>query len=91
MKTDTIEETDVTTNLGKLYNVVLFNDEGHSMEEVAHQIIKATHCSPGKAMSIMLEAHKSGRAIVITCSLERAEHVESILAEIQLGTKIEEA
>lgn len=84
-------ETDVDTNLGKPYKVILFNDEDHDMLEVSDQIIKAIHCTPDRAAAIMLEAHKNGRAIVITASLERCEHVESILSEIQLGTKIEEA
>ena len=88
-KIGTVTTTDNTTSLGKPYNVILFNDMDHSMEEVAAQIIKSIHCDPGTAMKIMLEAHSTGRAIVITASLERCEHVEAILSEIRLGTKIE--
>ena len=90
-KTCTIEEVDVSTSLGKPYKVILFNDEHHEQFEVAAQIIQAIHCTPERAMQIMMEAHKSGRAIVITASLERCELVEEILSQIQLGTKIEEA
>ena len=84
-----VDEVKATTVLAPLYNVILFNDEGHDMVEVTAQIIKAIHCTPQRAAGIMLEAHKNGRAVVITCSLERAEHVEAILAEIRLGTAIE--
>ncbi|MBD3262171.1 MAG: ATP-dependent Clp protease adaptor ClpS [Candidatus Altiarchaeales archaeon] len=85
--------TEVTTdiNLGDPYNVVLFNDESHSMDEVANQIVKAIGGSIDNAVKIMMEAHEKGRAIVITTHKERAEHVASILEEIQLGVKVEPA
>jgi ATP-dependent Clp protease adapter protein ClpS len=79
------------TNLGRPHKVVLFNDETHSMDEVIAQIMKAISCNQSHATAIMLEAHKSGRAIVYTGHLERCEYVESVLAEIRLSTKIEEA
>jgi ATP-dependent Clp protease adaptor protein ClpS len=88
---DTLRKTGQRTALGKLYNVVLFNDEIHSMDEVRAQIDKAIHCGPARAEAIMLEAHVTGRAIVITANLERSEHVAAVLEEIRLGTKIEPA
>ena len=84
-------DTDVGNILGKPYNVVLFNDESHAMDEVVAQIMKATKCDAGRAASIMMEAHNMGRAIAFSGSRERCEHVESILAEIRLGTAIEQA
>lgn len=91
MATDTLKNTDIDIHIGKPYNVILFNDESHSMPEVVQQIIKAIHCDPAVAEGIMMEAHKSGRAIVYTGHLEKAELVSSILEEIRLGTKIEPA
>jgi ATP-dependent Clp protease adaptor protein ClpS len=90
---ETIEliDTSTTNLLGKPYNVIIFNDSEHSMIEVTAQIIKATHCSPGKAASIMAEAHTTGRAICFSGGLEKCELVEEILSEIRLGTKIEQA
>jgi ATP-dependent Clp protease adaptor protein ClpS len=84
-------DTDIGNILGKPYNVILFNDETHSMNEVVAQIMKATKCSAGKATEIMMEAHSMGRAIAFSGGLERCELVESILSEIKLGTKIEQA
>lgn len=83
--------TEVTTDisLGKPYNVVLFNDKHHGMDEVAAQIVKAIGGSVDNAINIMMEAHEKGRAIVITTHKERAEHVASVLEEIRLGVKIE--
>lgn len=87
----TLDQTSTSITLGTPHKVILFNDDQHSMDEVMAQIIKAIHCSPQKAHSIMMEAHKNGRAIVFTGSLERCEHVANVLEEIQLGTKIEPA
>jgi ATP-dependent Clp protease adapter protein ClpS len=87
----TLIESDTTTILGKPYNVILFNDDHHDMMEVISQIRKATGCDAMKATMIMMEAHNNGRAIAFSGGLERCEHVESILAEIRLGTKIEQA
>ena len=87
----TDEQFDVATDisLGKPHNVVLFNDTTHGMEEVAAQIIKAIKCDADKALAIMLQAHYSGRAIVITTHQEHAEQVASVLEEIRLGVKVE--
>jgi ATP-dependent Clp protease adapter protein ClpS len=84
-------ETFSGIGLGNPHNVILFNDDHHTMDEVANQIMKATSCGAEKAFMIMLEAHNNGRAIVFSGSLERCELVESILSEIRLGTKIEQA
>ena len=84
-------ETDTTTIIGKPYNVILFNDVNHTMEQVIAQVNKATGCGVPRAFQIMMEAHNTGRAIAFSGGIERCEHVESILAQIQLGTKIEQA
>ena len=86
----TIHLDTTTDNLfGMPHNVVLFNDENHSMPEVVTQIMKAISCNAGRAAQIMMEAHTQGRAIVFSGPLEKCELVESILAEIRLGTTIE--
>jgi ATP-dependent Clp protease adaptor protein ClpS len=89
--TITLKDTDIGIHTSKPYNVILFNDENHDMQEVANQIMKAINCTPERAANIMLEAHSTGRAIVFSGSLERCELVAQILEEIRLGTKIEPA
>jgi len=89
--TETKQTTSTDIVLGKPHNVVLFNDDHHDMGEVALQIIKAIRCDKGKALSLMMEAHLKGRAIVYTGGLEKCEQVETVLNEIRLGTKIEQA
>ena len=89
----TLESTEIDTNTTNLFgtphNVILFNDEAHSMDEVVLQLMKATRCDAGRATQIMMEAHNMGRAIAFTGPLERCEMVESVLAEIKLRTEIQ--
>lgn len=86
----TIDRPSTTMGLGANCNVILYNDEDHSMDEVAAQLMKATGCSMGNAMAIMLEAHNKGRAVAFSGHRERCEHVAAVLGEIGLGTDIEE-
>lgn len=86
----TAMDTTTALNLGQPYNVILFNDETHSMDEVVKQIDKAIH-DLARATEAMLEAHFKGRAVVWTGHKERAEHIASVLEEIRLGTKVEPA
>jgi len=85
----TITGTEI--NLGKPFNVILFNDENHSMDEVVSQIMKAAGHGVQTATSIMMEAHNAGRAVVWSGHRERCEHIASVLEEIRLGTKVEPA
>ena len=72
-----LDKVDTKNILGKLYKVVLFNDDDHSMEAVAAQIIKAIHCDETRALTIMLEAHKTGRAVVFTGPTRRLPQAAS--------------
>lgn len=87
----TLDEKKTIHLLGKPFNVILFNDDHHSMEEVVLQIVKATNMDPQAAYQIMMAAHSTGRAVVITAHQERCEHVAAVLEEIRLGTKVEPA
>ena len=88
VQTEKEKKIDTTNLLGKPHKVILFNDENHSMDEVAVQIIKAISCTREKALNIMLEAHKTGEAVCFTGSKERCELVAEILGQIQLTTDI---
>jgi len=80
-------------NLGQPHNVILFNDEVHSFDEVIGQIVRAIKCNPMYATSLANEAHRNGRAIVFTGNLERCELIDSILggAPANLRTMVEKA
>jgi ATP-dependent Clp protease adaptor protein ClpS len=55
------------------YNVILLNDEHHSMPFVMEVLIKALGCTKERAFEFMMEAHNSGRAVVWTAPKEVAE------------------
>ena len=55
------------------YNVILENDDHHSMEFVIEVLCKALGYSPERSFQFMLQAHTSGRAVVWTGPKEVAE------------------
>ena len=55
------------------YNVILLNDDDHSMQFVVDVLCKSLNCTVERAVLYMLEAHTSGRAVVWTAPKEVAE------------------
>ncbi len=70
------------------WRVLLFNDEVHTFEEVIGQIIKATGCPRGTAEDLTWTVHRQGKAQVYEGEFEECLKVESVLAEIDLATRI---
>jgi len=70
------------------FEVILHNDDEHSMEEVTLQIIRALGCSVARAKAIMFEAHLKGQARVIIAAESRALRVAAVLREIGLGVTV---
>jgi ATP-dependent Clp protease adapter protein ClpS len=73
------------------WQVVLFNDEVHSFDEVIFQLQKATGCSLERAFELTLRVHQKGKASVFFGTREKCERVASILERIGLGTQVEKA
>ncbi|MBI3805557.1 MAG: ATP-dependent Clp protease adaptor ClpS [Nitrospirae bacterium] len=71
------------------WNVILYNDDLHSFDEVILQVQKATGVALERAVEITLEAHLKGRAVCYTGLLERCEHVAAVLQQIGLTVEIE--
>jgi ATP-dependent Clp protease adaptor protein ClpS len=70
--------------------VILHNDDVNSMDYVVRCLIKSVDgVSLERATEIMLEAHTHGRALVVTCPLERAELYRDRLASFSLTVTIE--
>jgi ATP-dependent Clp protease adaptor protein ClpS len=69
--TETQEETH--TRRVPPYNVILENDDHHSMEFVVEVLCKALGCDVDRAVEYMLQAHHTGRAVVWTAPREVAE------------------
>jgi len=55
------------------FNVILENDDYHSMEFVIEVLRKVLRCPQQRAVRLTLEAHVSGRAVVWTGPKEVAE------------------
>jgi ATP-dependent Clp protease adaptor protein ClpS len=55
------------------YNVILENDDHHSMQFVADVLCKALGLTVERAIQYMFEAHTTGRAVVWTAPREVAE------------------
>ena len=55
------------------YNVILENDDHHSIEFVVDVLIKVFGCAMERAVQLMMEAHTGGRSIIWTGSREVAE------------------
>jgi ATP-dependent Clp protease adaptor protein ClpS len=55
------------------YHVILLNDDDHSFEYVIRMMKELFAHPEPKGFKIATEVHESGRAVVCTTSLERAE------------------
>jgi len=70
-KTEPREET--RTRRIPPYNVILENDDHHSMQFVIEVLSKVLGCALERAYQFMMEAHNSGRAVIWTGTREVAE------------------
>jgi ATP-dependent Clp protease adaptor protein ClpS len=74
------------------YAVILHNDDHHAMDYVVEALIKSVpSLTVEQAVNVMLEAHNTGQAVVITCPLEEAELYRDRIRSYGLGVTIEKA
>ncbi|MGI8552569.1 MAG: ATP-dependent Clp protease adaptor ClpS [Dehalococcoidia bacterium] len=74
------------------YSVILHNDDVNEMLYVVHSLLVCVpELGAEQATSIMVEAHINGKAVVITCPLERAELYRDRLRSRGLSATIERA
>lgn len=90
MSVETIEQRSTARKLAPQYRVLLHNDDFNSMEYVA-QVLMQTVASitQPQAVSIMMEAHNNGIALVIVCAQEHAEFYCETLKNHGLHSTIE--
>jgi ATP-dependent Clp protease adapter protein ClpS len=67
---------------------ILFNDEVHTFQEVAQQLVKAVRCSLEKGLAFANVVHHTGSAIVYRGPKERCEAVADVLEQIRLKTQV---
>jgi ATP-dependent Clp protease adaptor protein ClpS len=87
---ETVQKPSTVRKLAPRYRVLLHNDDFNPMEYVVQVLITTV---PGitqpQAVSIMMEAHTNGLALVITCALEHAEFYSETLNNHGLTSTIE--
>jgi len=87
---ETIEKRSTVRKLAPRYRVLLHNDDYNSMEYVVQTLMKTVpSVTQPQAVSIMMEAHTNGMALVITCAQEHAEFYCEILNNHGLSSTIE--
>lgn len=77
------------SRLGFGAKTILFNDEIHTFDEVALQLMKAIRCTYAQGLTLANEVHRKGQAVVYSGHLERCEAVAMILEEIRLKAVVE--
>jgi ATP-dependent Clp protease adaptor protein ClpS len=68
---------------------ILFNDDFHTFQEVATQLMKAIRCTHAQGMAYANTVHTTGSAVVYTGHIERCEAVAMVLQEIALKVTVE--
>jgi ATP-dependent Clp protease adaptor protein ClpS len=87
---ETIERKSTARKLAPRYRVLLHNDEFNSMEYVTEVLVQTVpSLTIPQAVSIMMEAHTNGIALVITCAQEHAEFYCETLKNHSLTSTIE--
>jgi ATP-dependent Clp protease adaptor protein ClpS len=87
---ETIERSSTIPKHAPRYRVLLHNDDFNSMEYVVEVLIKTVaSLTVPQAVSIMMEAHTNGIALVIICAQEHAEFYSETLKAHGLTSTIE--
>ncbi len=90
MSVETIEKRSTSRQLAPKYRVLLHNDDTNGMEYVVQVLMtNIPAMTEPKAVSIMMEAHNNGMALVIICELEHAEFYSELLQNHGLISSIE--
>ncbi|WP_089091550.1 ATP-dependent Clp protease adapter ClpS [Nodularia sp. NIES-3585] len=90
MSVETIEKRSTSRKLAPRYRVLIHNDDYNSMEHVVRSLLTTVpSLTQPQAVSIMMEAHTSGLALVITCAQEHAEFYCETLKSHGLSSTIE--
>ncbi|PSB01468.1 ATP-dependent Clp protease adapter ClpS [Merismopedia glauca] len=90
VETITIEKSSTSRKLAPRYRVLLHNDDFNPMEYVVQVLLTTVpNLTQPQAINIMMEAHHSGIALVITCALEHAEFYSETLKNHGLTSTIE--
>lgn len=92
MTVETVPKKDNTSQkkpkITRPWQVILYNDDIHTFDEVIRQVQKATGCSVLEATHITVEAHFKGKAVAYKGEFEECHRVANVLREIGLIVEI---
>ncbi len=90
MAVETLQKPETVRKLAPRYRVLLHNDDHNSMEHVVMSLMQTVPAlTQEQAVEIMMEAHLTGKALVITCALEPAEFYCEMLKSKGLSSSLE--
>lgn len=90
MSVETIQKPSTVRKIAPRYKVLLHNDDFNPMEYVVRVLLETVNSlTQPQAVSIMMEAHQNGIALVITCAQEHAEFYSETLNNHGLMSTIE--
>jgi ATP-dependent Clp protease adaptor protein ClpS len=90
MAVETLEKRSTARKLAPRYRVLLHNDDFNGMEYVVQVLMQTIpSLTQPQAVSIMMEAHTNGIALVIVCAQEHAEFYCETLKNHGLTSTIE--
>ena len=69
--------------------IVLYDDEWHTFEEVIEQIMMATGYRSARAEMLTWEVHTRGKSTIYSGELSKCLYISGILEEINLGTEVQ--
>lgn len=85
---DATADSSLSLHGGEGWAVILFDDAVHFRGEVLIQVIKALRCSARMANAIVARVEQCGQSAVIITTFTHALHVDAVLREIKLRTKL---
>jgi ATP-dependent Clp protease adaptor protein ClpS len=89
--TDTLPQTQETTQLDVPWNVIVHDDPVNLMGYVTFVLMKIFGYEKKKADILMMQVHRQGRSIVWSGEREKAEFYVQQLQAHQLKTSLEKA
>lgn len=89
--TDTLPQTQETTQLDVPWNVIVHDDPVNLMGYVTFVLMKIFGYDEKKAAILMLQVHQLGRSVVWSGEREKAEFYVQQLQAHQLKTSLEKA
>ena len=86
---DVVTEVTDGTDTTHPAKVILYNDNIHTFEDVALQLVKAIRCSYKRGLAYADEVHTRGKACVYVGDMTECLKVSAVMEEIALQTQIE--